>query len=207
MKKTAMLVIPLAMVFLLLGGMALMAATAVANDQGDDTKERDWFAIGQAKMDRDLMFRDRAQNRTDNWTAHGIDTTGMHAVIDEGYTVVIAPMEAALNSGDENAVKAALMISMGNHSRNYSWTCVHYFAYFALAGGQALLDHVTPMAIEQGLGDLLPPIQASIDSASSRLIPVGTSPYQPGQCESIWEDIREAREGLRDLIGQLRSAE
>jgi len=202
MKTIARMTIPLVMLCLLLGGMAAVAA---AQSSSGKAAERDWFALGQKKLEHDQQWIVRAQSFTNNWSARGIDTSGMQAVIDEATTVVVVPMQAALASGDENAVRAAFMITLGNASRNSSWTCCHYFAKFAVARDQAMLNFVSPKAYEKGLGDLVPPIQASLDSAGSQLAAVGFSPYQPGQAEPIWNDIHGATVALKDLIGQLRN--
>jgi hypothetical protein len=115
-------------------------------------------------------------------------------------------MMAALVSGDEKAIKEAMMIRMGNARANSSCTCGHYYAWFALERNQAVLDHITPIAIEKGYGDMIPPIQASLDSARAQLEDVGFSPFQPGQAESIWNDIKDANTSIRDLIGLLRNS-
>jgi len=200
MKTIARVMIPILFVFLLFGGMAAMAAA-----QTEDTQERDWFETGEKKLANDQRFIDKANSCIVNLSERGIDTAAMQSVVDEAISVVLDPMKAALDSGDEDAIREALMISLGNWSWNDSWTCGHYFAHFAVERNQAVLNYVSPFAYDMGYGDLVPPIQANLDSARSQLSAVGFSPYQPGQGELIWEDIHDANGALRDLIGLLRN--
>ena len=202
MKTIARVTIPLVMLCILLGGIAAVAA---AQSPSGKAAERDWFALGQKKLDHDQHWMARAQSHINNLSARGVDTSRMQAVIDEANSVVVAPMQAALASHDVNAIRAALMLSMGNASRNSNWTTGHYYAKFVVELDQAILNSIGPKAYEKGLGSLIPPIQASIDSASYQLVVVGFTHYAPGQAESIWNDIHSASGGLRDLIGQLRN--
>jgi hypothetical protein len=199
MEKIARVMLPLAFVCLLMGSLA-----AIASAQATDAQDRDWITIGERKLARDQHFIDRAQSIVNNYTARGLDTRAMQAVINEAQSVVLDPMIRALAAGDEDAIKDALFLRLGN-SNNSRATSGHYFAKFAVERIQSVLDHVEPIAVRKGLGHLVPPIQAKLDSARAQLDAVGFGPYRPGQGEAIWEDIADANMMTRDLINQLRN--
>ncbi|HUL61669.1 MAG TPA: hypothetical protein VLT35_01295 [Methanocella sp.] len=136
-------------------------------------------------------------DRMTKLSAKGVDVSGMQAVEAGAQASVIGPLQTAIASADPAAVKAELKDKCLGNGAPYSY---HFWAKMDTAGGQAISARVADNATQAGYGEQLAQVNAELATAQSTLDSVGTNPYTIEQKSTIWDSLKAAADGLKDLI-------
>jgi len=157
----------------------------------------------QAKVDSYDRFLDKAEERANNLSAKGVETSGLLGLISDARSQIVGPLQSALAAADNSSdVKDAFgqycLFNGCPEGMNF-----HFAAKYELEKLDAILDAVDENATAAGLGDDVAAIQGYIDSAQSALDAAGTSQFND---KGVWNDIRDASNGLKDLLAALRSS-
>jgi len=142
----------------------------------------------------------KANARMDKLSARGVDVSGMQAVISGGQASVIQPLQAAVASGNSDSVKAELKGKALGNGAPYSY---HFWAKKDIASTSAISAKIADNATLAGYGDQLAAVNADIAAAQSALDAAGTNPYTAEQMGSVWDNLKTAAEGLKDIIKAL----
>jgi hypothetical protein len=139
----------------------------------------------------------RANDQMSRLSAKGVDVTGVQGVVDGAQSSVIAPLQSAVASGSPEAVRAELKDKCLGNGAPYSY---HFWARKDIQVTSAISANIADSATGAGYGDELADVNAKIEAAQSTLESVGTSPYTAGQQDTIWNNLKSAAEGLKNII-------
>ncbi len=129
-----------------------------------------------------------------------MDVSGIQAAVSGGQASVILPLQAAVASGSADAVKAELKGKSLGNGAPYSF---HFWAKKDIASTSAISAKIADNATLAGYGDQLADVNAKIAAAQSALDTTGTNPYTAGQQDSVWDNLKAAAEGLKNIIKEL----
>jgi hypothetical protein len=130
----------------------------------------------------------------------GVDVSGMQAVVTGAEANVITPLQTAVASGNAVEVRAQLKDKSLGNGAPYSY---HFWAKKDVASTSAIAMKIADNATLAGYGDQLADVNAKIAAAQSALDTVGTNPYTAAQQDSVWNNLKAAAEGLKNLIKEL----
>jgi hypothetical protein len=136
----------------------------------------------------------------DKLSAKGVDVSGMQNVVSGARSAVIIPLQSAVASGNADSVKAELKNKCLGNGAPYSY---HFWAKKDIAGTSAISARIADNATAAGLGDQLADVNAKIAAAQSTLDSAGTNPYTVEQRDNIWNNLKAAAEGLKNIIKAL----
>lgn len=185
---------------------ALRADYDAAREQMKECEKGSIIKLGSARIRHYNAIIDVWQTTTDKLGEKGVSTTAMQGVIGGAESNVIAPLQAAVDSGDSEQVKAALKTyCLGNDCpgngdaapQNY-----HGFAKINLERLQAIVDKLQETAESSVLEDA----EAKLDIVHSTLAQVGGSQYSEEQQSAVWDNLREAAKLVRDYMRSIRPA-
>ena len=146
----------------------------------------------------DAVARTNAQ--TEKLSAKGVDVSGIQAAVSGGQASVILPLQTAVASGNADSVKAELKGKSLGNGAPYSY---HFWAKKDIASTSAISAKIADNATLAGYGDQLATVNAKIAAAQSALDTTGTNPYTAGQKDSVWDNLKAAAEGLKNIIKEL----
>ena len=139
-------------------------------------------------------------DRMSKLSAKGVDVSAMQSIEAGAQADVISPLQAAVASGNASLVRAELKDKSLGNGAPYSY---HFWAKMDTAGGQATSARIADNATKAGYGDQLAQVNANLSTAQSTLNSVGTNPYTTGQKDTIWDSLKAAAEGLKNIIAAL----
>lgn len=157
----------------------------------------------QAKIDGYGRFLDRAEEKTNNLAGKGVETGGLLSLISDARSQIVAPLQSAVDAADNaSEVKDAFgQYCLFNGCPD--GTNFHFAAKFEIEKLDGILAVVGENATAAGLGADVDGIQADLDSAEAGLVSAGTDQFNDKQ---VWNGIRAASDGLRDLMAALRAS-
>lgn len=142
----------------------------------------------------------KANAQIDRLSAKGVDVSGIQAAVSGGQASVILPLQAAIASGNSDAVKAELKGKSLGNGAPFSY---HFWAKKDIASTSAISAKIADNATLAGYGDQLADVNAKIAAARSALDTTGTNPYTAGQKVTVWDNLKAAAQGLKDIIKAL----
>ncbi|MFH1222611.1 MAG: hypothetical protein V1492_06025 [Candidatus Micrarchaeota archaeon] len=138
-------------------------------------------------------FRDHGQDIVNNMSAKGYDTSKMQEVLVD-VDAQIAALQNAINAGDLTALKDMREQIRGEH--------MHARARFAIERDRAILNAVKDSAVEKGYSSDVDQINSLLDSAATKASK--GRPYEEGEFQQTWDQIKQANQLLRDLIRKIK---
>ena len=166
------------------------------------------ISLGTARI---TAFNDAVgawQDSANKLAAKGLSVTAIQGVIDSAKSNVIAPLQAAVNSGNSQTVKDALKtycLGNGCSGSSASATPYNYHGY-AKVNLERLQAIYEKLASTGSGSSSLASAKAKLDSARSSLLQIGTGKYTDGQLASIEQDLKGAMSDLKTNMKENKPA-
>ena len=154
--------------------------------------------FGQEKVAKLQKALDEWTQKIANLSSKGIDTSKMTSIVGDAKTTVIDPLSAAVATGDAEQVRLALhQYCLGNGCE--AGINFHFYAKINIARLEAIVSHLenSNKTLDQAV---LVQVKADLSEANIALSAVGTSAYTDDSKAAVWDNIKEASEGLRQLL-------
>jgi hypothetical protein len=139
----------------------------------------------------------KADARMSEMSARGIDVSGMQGVTAGAGSNVISPLQAAVNSNDANAVKEQLKDKCIANGAPYSY---HIYAKLDLEALKAVSAKISVSTNNSSIQQQLAAVNEKLSGAEGTLNAVGTNPYTSDQQSQVWDSLKAASEGLKEII-------
>jgi hypothetical protein len=142
----------------------------------------------------------RADARIVELRDKGIDVSAMQGVVAGAESNVVGPLQSAVSSGDASAVKQELHDKCLGNGALYSY---HFYAKIDLEALKAISDKIEASTNNSTILGQLDRVNERLSAAESTLSVVGTRPYMAEQQSQVWDNLKAASEGLREIIMEL----
>jgi hypothetical protein len=133
-------------------------------------------------------------------SARGIDVSGMQSVKAGAESKVVSPLQSAVSSGDASAVKEQLKDKCIANGAPYSY---HIYAKLDLEALKAVSAKVSASTNSSSIQQQLAAVNEKLSSAEGTLNMVGTNPYTADQQSQVWDNLKAASDGLKEIIKEL----
>jgi hypothetical protein len=183
----------------------LRDAYSEAREDFDRCNNESLANFGEAKLEGYKTIVERLEERADNLSAKGLDTSGLEELIDDVEEQVIEPLEDALDDADTaEEVREALgdycMFNGCKGGLNF-----HMAAKWHIEKLDQILELVEDDSEDAGLGDEWDTAKDYVSDADSALDSVGDGQYGGSEHDDVWDNIESASDELKDIISALRS--
>jgi hypothetical protein len=176
-----------------------------AKDDFDSCNAGALSHYADAKLDGYNVLLEAAEERAENLSEKGLDTSGLEELIDDAQEQVVGPLEDELD-GAESAVEIREALGsycMFNGCRDgFNF---HMAAKWNIEKLDQILVLIEEDAESAGLGDDWDDASGYISDADDALSAVGDDQYEGTEHSDVWDNIRSASETLKDVISELRS--
>jgi hypothetical protein len=142
----------------------------------------------------------KADARMSEMSARGIDVSGMQGVTAGAESNVVSPLQSAVSSGDANAVKEQLKDKCIANGAPYSY---HIYAKLDLEALNAVGAKIGAGTNNSSIQQQLAAVNEKLSNAEGTLNVVGTNPYTADQQSQVWDNLKAASEGLKEIIKEL----
>ncbi len=178
------------------------------SDAKEDFDKCNEEALGNfvdAKLEAYKAILERAEERAENLSEKGLDTTGLEELIDDAEEQVVDPLEDAIDSAEtvqeiREAFGDYCMFDGCKDGLNF-----HLAAKWHIEKLDQILELVEEDAEEAGLEDDWEDAKEYVSEADSALDAVADEQYEGTEHNDVWGNIRSASEALKDIISELRS--
>ena len=165
------------------------------------TEKKDPIDMGNKRLDRYNAVMTRSENRIQNMSARGADTTGMQSVMAGAQSCVISPLEAAVATGNGTVIANELRSKSLFNGAPYSY---HYGAMMGIEGLKSTTARIEANATAAGYGSQIGEVKNHIANAEAIMESVGTNPYTDDQKIAVKEELNSAATILKDIIKSMR---
>jgi hypothetical protein len=171
------------------------------NGQLNATEKKDPIDMGNNRLARYNNVMTRSENRIQNMGARGADTTGMQSVMAGAQSCVIAPLEAAICTGNGTIIANELRSKSLFNGSQYSY---HYGAMMGIEGLKSTTARIEANATAAGYGSQIEEVKTHIANAEAIMESVGTNPYTNDQKNAVKEALKSATTILKDIAKSMR---
>jgi hypothetical protein len=180
------------------------AAYQEAMAQYVDCRKSANMGFARARVNAYNTILDHDMDTIAKLAAKGLDTTAMTQLVSDAREKVVAPIQAAIDSGDYNAAKDVVKgycLYNGCSTLNF---------HFAAKMGIAKLDAVIAKANDSNLSDaqksLLSQATTSLEAARTALAAVGDGAYTDDNKKGVWDNLKAASSSLAQLLNSGKKA-
>ncbi|MEW6036339.1 MAG: hypothetical protein AB1529_07025 [Candidatus Micrarchaeota archaeon] len=161
--------------------------------------------FGNARLQGYEQVLERAQEKADDLSGKGVDTSGLDSLIAEAKEEVTEPLSEALDEAQNGTdVREAIMAyCLFNGCKD--GTNFHFAVKFEAEKLGSILEFIADDAEAAGLGDDVDSAQADIDAAEATIEAAGTSQYPEGEGKQILDDLKDAARTIKEIVSALRS--
>ncbi|HMK45559.1 MAG TPA: hypothetical protein VK436_02935 [Methanocella sp.] len=167
-----------------------------------DAMSQETLALGTAKLAAYNSDINAINVQIANWSAKGIDTTGMKNVVNGAGSSVVAPLQSAVSAGDVNATREPLRSTCLYNGAPYSY---HMAAKMDTERLKALTGKISANATAAGYGNQIANINTQLASAQDQLNQIGASPYTGDQRTSLFDTLKDASLELKTIIREMNA--
>jgi hypothetical protein len=161
--------------------------------------------VGNARV---TQFQDVLSNYTgmmNALSAKGVDTSGMSTAISNAQNNIVTQLQSALSSATTAQGMRQAIASFCLADGCPNGTNGHFYANFAIAKEQGILNLVSPNATADGLSTQVSQAQSYITSAQTALTAVGTDKYDPTQEQAVWNNLQDAASSIKGILKSMRN--
>lgn len=167
----------------------------------DESLER----FANAKVNAYDVALEKAQERADNLSAKGVDTSAIDSLIEDAQEQVVDPLKDALDAAENGSdVKDAIgQYCLFNGCKN--GLNFHFWLKFEAEKLDAVLASISDDAEAAGLSGEVDSAQADIDSARGSIDEIEDGRYDSGAGKAVIDSLHDAAQAIKDILHELRS--
>ncbi|MGC8851034.1 MAG: hypothetical protein ACP5O3_02265 [Candidatus Micrarchaeia archaeon] len=151
-------------------------------------------AYARNRIDYYRKWANDWSNTVSRLSAKGFDVSQLQAVVDDLQSQVIAPLQAAIESGNASEIMAAVQDARNKH--------LHLWARFEVALIRAHLQQLEPIAEKYRLQEMVGSVNSKVASASALAVPGRV--YAEGEFQEVWSYLKDAADDLKALAKAIR---
>ncbi len=135
-------------------------------------------------------------------SSKGFDVSGLQSVENGARSNVVAPLQAAVNTGDGTTIKAQLKSTCLDNGMPYSY---HYSAKINLERLTTVNNKLMTMVTNSTVQGQLSDVSAKLSKVRSQLDAIGTSPYTGSQKDDVWNGLKSAAQEMKTAIQEINA--
>jgi archaellum component FlaF (FlaF/FlaG flagellin family) len=137
-----------------------------------------------------------------NLGSKGFDVSGLQAVENGARSSVVAPLQAAVNTGDGATIKAQLKSTSLDNAMPYSY---HYSAKINLERLTTVNNKLLTLVNNSTIRGQLSDVSSKLSAVRSQLDAIGTSPYTGSQKDDVWNGLKAASQEMKTAIQEINA--
>lgn len=156
--------------------------------------------LGSARLAHYNNAMSKADDRMAKLSAKGVDVSGMQGARAGAGSGVVGPLQAAVSSGDASAIKNELHDRCLANGAPYSY---HFYAKTGLEALKGISAKIGASTNNSTIKEQLAAVDSRLSAAQEALNAAGASPYTAEQKSQVWDNLKAASSGLKEIIKEL----